>query len=164
MTFVLLHKTECLSCTCCAVNYPHSCWWLFLQQYGWHAYVTEMFAFYPVITEDCNVFLFLRVNGMENFFVFLKQISMWFSLVPLILKKWLWNAISLCCTLISFCLVFTFDIRCPVKMNVNQLHGNASLAKVIPTYYGNCRYMTVRRSPAALINKLCESIWWLWTL
>jgi len=57
-----------------------------------------------------------------------------------------------------FGLVFTFDIRCPVKMNVNQLHGTASLAKLIPTCYGNCRYMTVHRRPAALINKLCKSI------
>jgi hypothetical protein len=34
-----------------------------------------------------------------------------------------------------FCLVFTFDIRCPVKMNVNQLHGTVNLAKVIGTPY-----------------------------
>jgi len=34
-----------------------------------------------------------------------------------------------------FCVVFTFDIRCPVKMNVNQLHGTVSLGKVKGTPY-----------------------------
>jgi hypothetical protein len=55
--------------------------------------------------------------------VILKQIIVWFSLVPFILKK--------CCTLI-FCLVFTFGIRCPINMNVSQLPGTVSL----PTFYG----------------------------
>ena len=60
-----------------------------------------------------------------------------------------------------FCLVFTFDIRCPVKMNVNQLHATVKSCKGNRSPYLLWKlqvYGYVHRCPIALINKLHESI------